>query len=208
MFSISPIQSIIPCSIANEQMNVQPVENAVKIHDVLQEANNTFFFPNSMQLDLLKNQSQVIPILAQWLYEEWHSYDITLTKEKLVDSLNKRQNDDKIPITFVVLKNAAPIGMIALKEQSDPEFSDFPKESLWMGSFHVAPEERSKGLGQELLKVAETVAIHLGYKEIFFYTSNPKNVPWYLKRGASLIEEERSFRNHKIAIMKILLAKK
>ena len=170
------------------------------IHQILQEENVAFFFPRSLRLDVLKNCPQTIPTLAQWLYEEWHSFDASLTKEKLIQSLSKRLNDDKIPLTFVALKDTAPIGVISLKEQSDPEFSDFPKGSLWMGGFQVIPEERNQGLGQELLKFAATVAKLLGYEEMYFYTSKPMNVKWYLKRGARIIVE-RSFRNHMITIM-------
>jgi predicted N-acetyltransferase YhbS len=198
--SIQPILS--DSSMQWKQTDSRCEESAAKIHRALQEANHSFFFPRSLQLDLLKNRPETVPTLAQWLYEEWHSYDTSLSVEKLIDSLNKRQNDNQIPIAFVVVKNAAPVGLIALKEQSDPEFSDFPQNILWMGSFHIAPEERNKGLGKGLLKFATDVAAHLGYKEIFFYTSNPLNVTWYFKNGASLIEE-RSFRDHKVTIMKM-----
>jgi len=196
----------IECNIQWEQTNPRFEENAAKISRLLKQANDSFFSSYARELDLLKNQPQTIPILAQWLYDEWHAYDVSLTKQKLIDSLNKRQNSDKIPITFIILKNSEPVGMITLKEQSDPEFSDFPRGALWMGSLYVVPEDRNKGFGKELLKFATVVAACLGHKEVFFYTSNSTNVPWYLKRGASIIEE-RSFRNHTVTIMKLLTKK-
>ena len=169
------------------------------IYQILEEANNGLFFPIPMQVNVLKNCPQTIPTLAQWMYEEWHSYDVSLTKEKLIHAFNHRLNDDRIPLTFVVLKKTLPIGMISLKGR-DHEFSDFPENSLWMGSLQVIPEERNKGIGQALLKFAATVAKRLGYEDIYFYCSNPAHVKWYGKRGAGVIEE-RSFRNHMITIM-------
>ena len=174
--------------------------NALMIHQAVRKMNKDFFSPNSMQLDLLRKQMQVIPVLVQWLYEEWHLYDVTLTKEKLIDSLNTCLNDDRVPITFVVLKDTTPIGMISLKRQLGSEFSDFSQDNLWMGSLQVVPEERNKGIGQELFKFAAIVTGRMGHKEMYFYTSNPNRVEWYIKRGAHVIEK-RSFRNHTITIM-------
>lgn len=180
------------------------MENDLMIQQILQKKNQEFFFSHSLRLDLLKNCPQVIPILAQWLYEEWHCYDIFLTKEKLIHSFITRLNNDRIPITFVALKNDKPVGTISLKKNIDPEFSDFPKNSVWMGSLQVVLEERNQGFGQELLKFATTIAKYLGYEKLYFYTSNHMNVKWYLKKGAQIIEE-RPFRNHMITILHISL---
>jgi GNAT superfamily N-acetyltransferase len=174
------------------------------MYQIIDKANQSFFSPRSIRLDLLKNCPQVIPILAQWLYDEWHSYDATLTKEKLIKAFNERLNSDKIPITFVALRGNQPIGVISLKEETNPIFADFPQGALWMGSLHVLPEERKKGVGQELLKFATTVAKHLGNEKLYFYTSNPLNVKWYVQRGAQIIGE-RQFRDHLITVMFISL---
>lgn len=183
---------------------IKKIESVEMIHQALQKANDDFFFSHSIRVDILKNCTQTIPVLAQMLYEEWHTYDASLTTEKLVHSFNMCLNDDKIPITFVAFKNNKPIGTISLETESDPAFSDFPENSVWMGSLQVIPEERKQGLGQELLKLAAVVARCLGYEEMYFYTSNPANVKWYAKRGAYTIEE-RPFRNHMITIMHLPL---
>jgi GNAT superfamily N-acetyltransferase len=174
------------------------------IHQMLQEVNKAFFIPRSMKLDLLKNCPETIPTIVQWLYDEWSHYDASLTKEKLVHSFNQRLNTDKIPITFVALREGIPIGTISLRERSDPELSDFDEDSIWIGSLQILPEERHHGLGQELLQFAATVAKNLGHRELYFYTSNPLNVEWYVERGANIIEK-RPFRKHTITIMRLPL---
>jgi hypothetical protein len=138
------------------------------IQQTLHEKNKNFFFPRSMQVDLLKNCPQTIPILAQWLYEDWNAYDASLTKEKLIDAFQMRLNNDRIPLTFVVLKNDLPIGAISLKYETSPELSDFPKNSIWMGSLHVVASERNQGLGLELLKLTQIVTSRFGYKNLYF----------------------------------------
>lgn len=182
------------------------IKNASMIQQALQRENEYFFFPLSMQLDLLKNCPHVIPILAQWLYEEWNPYDASLTKEKLIHSFQMRLNHDAIPISFVVLKGGLAVGTISLKKQTAPEFIDFPN-SIWMGGLQVIPEERNLGIGQELLKFSQTIASIFGYDKLHFYTSNSANVDWYLRNGARVIDE-RLFRHHKIIIMETSLKKK
>jgi predicted N-acetyltransferase YhbS len=191
---------------AVENLNVKNTirANASMIQEILQEENRDFFFPRSLRLDLLKNCPQQIPILAQWVYEEWHPYDVSLTKEILIQSFVTRLNENKIPISFVVLKNDIPIGIISLKKETAPEFSDFPENSIWMGSLIVAPEERNQGVDQELLKFGQTIARQFGYEKLYLYISNPAYVNWYLNRGADVIDE-RPFRNHRITIMEIPL---
>ncbi len=187
--------------IEQEEFRGEFVGDDLLIWQKLEQEDKDFFSSRSMRIDLLKNCPQVIPVLVQWVYEEWHSYDSSLTKEKLTQSFHKRLNDDKIPLTFIVLKEDKPIGMISLKERPH-DFLDFPEDSLWMGSLHVNLEERNQGLGRELLRFASTVAGSFGYEKMHFYTSNFDNVRWYLNNGAYIVQK-RFFRGHPITIMKI-----
>jgi GNAT superfamily N-acetyltransferase len=174
------------------------------IEGVLREANASFFSSRGMKLDFLKNWPQAIPTIAQWVYDEWSPYDPSLTKERLIHSFSARLNDDRLPITFIALKETVPIGIISVKGRADPEFSDFPQDSLWAGSLQVVHEERCRGIGEELGKFAIALAKRLNYAEIYFYTSNPLNVKWYTKRGAEIIGM-RPFHNHTITILRMSL---
>lgn len=175
------------------------------LHSTLQEVNRNVFSSYHIQLSYLKDCPQAIPTLADWLYETWHPYDASLTKEKLIASFKTRLNTDKVPITFVALKDSHPVGVISLKKQTSPELSDFPDTTLWIGGLQVAPEERNQGIGHELLKFAKSVAKYFGYEKLHFYTSDPNKVNWYIKNGAQILEK-RPFRNHTITIMYLELS--
>ncbi len=166
-------------------------------------ANQDYFSARRMQIDTLKNHPEQIPILAKWLYDEWHPYDADLTEEKLIASFSSRLHNDQIPMTFVVLKNNRLVGSISLKTRPRPDFSDLPEDSLWLGSLQVIPEERNQGLGQKLVEFSLSVAKQFGYDKVYLYTSNPHNVPWYVKRGAKILEE-RPFHGHQITLMSIM----
>jgi hypothetical protein len=188
----------------NVNYSNKSIENALMIKQTIQKENENFFFPYSLRLELLKNCPNLIPILAQWVYEEWHTYDTDLTQEKLIESFKARLNENKIPITFVVLKNDMPVGLISLKNQIEPEFSAFPQDSIWMGSLIVTPEGKKQGVDQRLFKLVQTISKQFGYDKLYLYISNPAYVSWYLNQGACVIDK-RPFRNHKITVMEIYL---
>jgi hypothetical protein len=165
----------------------------MKIDQTLKEANT-----DSIRFELLKNCPETIPTLAQWVYDEWHSYDSTLTKEKLIHSFKGRLNSDKIPLAFVALKNDKPIGVFSLKHNNASELDDLPADYLWLGSLQTVP--KAKELDEKLLAIALAVAKLLGFKKLHLYLSNPSYVPWYVERGAK-ITEKRPFRNHEITIL-------
>lgn len=93
-----------------------------------------------------------------------------------------------------------------MKDQAEPELADFPKDLPWLGSLQVAKEEQNRGIGSALFQTAVTIAARIGYDKMLFYTSNPRNVAWYVKRGASVIET-RPFRGNSITVMHCLLNK-
>lgn len=183
---------VLVCSLVMVQ-----AEEIHPMKEVLNEANKSLAY----QLMFLKDCPEAIPTIAQWVYDEWSSFDKSLTKDRLVKSLEGRLNDDKIPFTLVAFKEKRPVGVITLKEERNPEFADFPKELLWMGTLYVVPDERKNGLGQALLEWSSLMAMKMGYEWLYLYISNPEHVPWYTLRGAEVIQE-RPFRDHKIAIMR------
>lgn len=175
------------------------MKNKIMIEEVMQESNETFFSLLGMEVILMKDAQEHIPLLAQWIYDEFRGYDLTLTKEKMIDAFSNRLRDNGLPLTLVVIKESKPIAMISLKEKGEPEFSELAEGNPWIGSLFVVPEERNKGIGQELLNMVITIGDHMGYQRAFVYTSKPEKNSWYLKNGAQQIES-RPFRGHKITI--------
>jgi len=178
--------------------------NALLIQQALDEANQTVFSARSLRLELLKNCPETIPVLAEWIYEDWHTYDASLTKERLTKGFKGRLNNNQLPLTFVALKSSKPVAVTSLKSEEAPELSDLQDGSCWQGSLHVIPKERNQGLGVEMIKFQATVAKRLGYETIRLYISNPEKARWYSEQGAEMIEI-RPFRGHSITIMQFVL---
>lgn len=171
------------------------------LQETLQEMNQTTFSPKGIQVKLLTDCPGVIPVLAEWIYNDWHSYSASLTKEIMVESYTSHLNDNKLPFTIVAFREATPIGVVSLENKSEPELEDLEDGDPWGGTLHVEPAERKKGLGKDLATAIVNIAQKAGFKKISFYTSNPVNVNWYVGRGAEVIGS-RPFNNHTITIMR------
>lgn len=183
---------------------IEPSLQKSAVQKGTQEVNEMFFSRRGLHLELLKNCPSAIPLLADWEYEDWHGYDSSLTKERLIDEFHHSLNDGELPLVFVILKGSMPVGVISLNDEPEPEMSDLADGNPWGGSFHIVPDERNQGLGEAMAKTLILIAKELGYEKIHFYTSNSQMVPWYTKRGAKIIDT-RPYRGHMITTMEYVL---
>ncbi|MDP1608764.1 MAG: GNAT family N-acetyltransferase [Chlamydiales bacterium] len=167
----------------------------------LTELNKELFSPLNLRIDFLKCYPEWVPLIAEWEYANWHCYDDSLTKEKLINGFAERLHDDKLPLTLLLFKAVQPIGLISLEDQTEPELADLEDGNPWGGSFHIIPEERGKKLAETAAKALTILAKRLGHQKIWFYTSNPRNVKWYTRQGAHTVTT-RPFRGHEITVMK------
>ena len=189
--------------VQGDVLEIFKTTESVIIHEVLEEANKNIFLPELVRFELLNENPSLIPTLAQWQYNDWHSYDVSLTLGKLINGF-ETQSINGPSFTIVALKEGKSIGSISLDQEGEVEFADLWGKGPWLGSFHVIPEERNNGIGHELGEIALTIAMRLGYTQVNFFTSNFSNVEKYLRKGAQIVEI-RSFRGHMITIMKIAL---
>ena len=174
------------------------------IYKALAEANQVpFFIQKSITIKLLKDCKETIPQLAEWMYDQWKSYDASLTLEKMIESFKERLNNDRIPFVVVAFINHQPIGMIGLKEKGAKELTNVcPSNTPWIGALFVTKNQRRKGIAGHLLKFIISLAKKLGHQEVFVYTSDDSNVKWYTDRGTTIVKDHYPFRKHKITLMK------
>lgn len=170
-------------------------ENAL-VRQVLQEVNET----QPVQIELLKSCPEVIPVLADWAYEDWSRFDASLTKERLIQNYSRRLSEE-IPLTLVALKEGMPVGLVTLKAHEALEFADLENGNPWIGSLHIRSDERGQGIGELLAKSIALIAKRMGYQEIRFYLSEKQGVDWCIQRGAEIFDT-RPFRGHTVDVLR------
>ena len=63
----------------------------------------------------LADQPALLPILADWFYDEWGHHDPQSSPETMRNVLAGYLNTDRIPLTIVQLRNSMPIASATLK---------------------------------------------------------------------------------------------
>jgi GNAT superfamily N-acetyltransferase len=130
----------------------------------------------------LADRPEAIPILAQWFFLEWHSFDGRTVRE-IEDQLSQNLNRASIPITFVAVRNSELIGTVSL------DLSDLPvcdHLSPWLASLYVVPECRRAGVGSALVEHLIDFAFSQRLPNLYVWT--PGSTRLYEKLGWRLLQ--------------------
>ena len=133
----------------------------------------------------LVDYSQAVPILAQWLFQEWGHRSVDGTAEGFAEALRRRMNRDSLPLALVAIKENQPVGTASLKIA---EMEIRPQYEHWLGTVLVHEDYRGRGIGSLLIRAAEKEASRLGVKDLYLYTRNPRNEALYTRLGWRSIE--------------------
>ena len=119
---------------------------------------------NPLQIELLADHPEAIPILKKWFEREWAQYygpdGPGNTNKDLQDSCSR----DELPIALVAISNGEVCGTAALKAES---VSTHKHLTPWLAALFVAPEFRRRGIGEQLIAEIENKAEQLGFKYIY-----------------------------------------
>jgi GNAT superfamily N-acetyltransferase len=138
--------------------------------------------PCGVMISPLADVPDAIPLLARWLYDEWHGFDGRST-ERIEAQLSENLNRDDVPITFVAQSDAQLLGTISLDVSDLPPFDSL---SPWVASFYVLPAARGAGIGRALLRHAQQFAASRGFSPLYLWT--PGSTRLYERCGWAVFE--------------------
>jgi len=119
-----------------------------------------------MEIKLLADHPESIPMLADFYVSEWEPYYAVKGPGDARADLESRCNRIEIPIGFVATENRAVIGTAAL--DLDPATGLAPS----VVGLLVAPSQRGRGIATALLESAESLAKRLGYRRLHISTTH------------------------------------
>jgi len=117
-----------------------------------------------LEIVLLADHPDALPILKQWFEDEWESYYGSNGPGNTETDLRAYSSRSGLPIAVVAYLDGELRGMIALKEQSITTHAHLMP---WVAAGLVAPEHRGKGIGTQLLGAIEDVAKGFGHEYIY-----------------------------------------
>ncbi|MBN2038442.1 MAG: GNAT family N-acetyltransferase [Spirochaetes bacterium] len=147
----------------------------------------------------LKEFPHYASILAFWAYREWYrnrSIDFNI----IVRAYQDRINTDRLPVSWIALKNSMPVGMVSLKENDLWSRNDL---NPWLTSLFILPEYRKSGIGKRLIKTVIDAAASLNYENLYLFTAgnNIKLNDYYLKIGWYYLENAYGNDNDTVKIL-------
>jgi GNAT superfamily N-acetyltransferase len=132
----------------------------------------------------LAEHPDVIPTLADWVYDQWgHWMSSETTPEMLAAKFEKRAVPGRIPGTLVAMEDGEPLGTASLVAHDLPERVDL---SPWLAAVYVAPEFRGQGIGSALVRAVMDAALALGVEVLYLFT--PDKARFYGRLGWQVLE--------------------
>lgn len=139
------------------------------------------------------------PLLAKWRFQQWGHYNLELTQTYAIESMRHHLNHFQLPLSLIAFHPSHRIaGMVSLRQHDLKGHED---KTPWLASLFVTPEYQKQGLGELLVKSAESKAKDLGYNELYLYSFNPLLEKWYKKLGYHKTQEDIIY-NHNIYVMR------
>lgn len=118
-----------------------------------------------MNIELLADHSESIPMLADWYISEWEPYYGVNGPGNAQADLESRRNRDEIPIGFVAAEAGEIYGTAAL------DLDDATGLTPSVVGLLVMPSQRGRGIATALLESSEFFAKRLGYSRLYVSTA-------------------------------------
>ena len=155
-----------------------------------------------VNIKYLAERPDAVPILAQWLFDEWGYRSPDGTVKGMMDNLNQRLNRDRLPMALVALRHGEPVGTASLRVR---EVEIRPEYEHWLGTVYVHELYRGKGVGSLLIESAAEEAGRLGIDELYLYTRRTRTEGLYARLGWVSVERP-SYRGRPAVTMKKVVA--
>ncbi len=134
----------------------------------------------SFSIVKLSEKPKFADVCAAWSFGEWGSQIADRTLEQnLVRYRGTASQTDKLPLTWVIIVNDRPAGMISLKDNDHPDHNDL---SPWLASLYIHPEYRGRGFAAKLIEHVENFAkTELKIQHLYLFTHTANEL--YKKQG-------------------------
>ena len=151
----------------------------------------------NIRIEYLKDDNNVIPLLAQWHYDEFGRLSPGDSVEERLAKLKAQAGSRQIPLTLVAFSGETLLGSACLVAHDMDTRMDL---SPWLATLFVAPEHQNQGVGSALVERAVEEAQKLGVKTLYLFTWDREKL--YARLGWSVIERS-VYHGRQVTVMSI-----
>ena len=152
-----------------------------------------------LQVALLADHPEAIPILARWFQEESPDYFTGWTPESMAEHFQPWLHRDRLPLGLVAFEQGELVGCIVLREKA---LEREPAHSPGLGGLHVAESHRGRGIGTALTKAGMEAARALGYAAVYTGTDTAGGI---LERLGWEALESVVYHGHQVVLYRYVL---
>ena len=158
-----------------------------------------------MDVEYLADHREVVPILADWIYDEWSYLYPEMTRQDIISFLQEKVNKEKLPLALVAFEAGEPVGTVSLKMFDMETRRDLP---YWLTSLYVVKPWRRRGIGSSLLKTAEEEAARLEVGKLFLFTTDCALPRLFYSKFGWSVKETTTYHSCPVIIMEKDLCRK
>jgi len=122
-----------------------------------------------IRIEPLADHLDLVDTVVGWHWREWSHGDADASLDDWRARLVERSNRDRVPFTLIAFADAEPVGCVSVCD--DDLDARFAGHGPWLSGMLVVGVARNRGVGRELLRVAELLARKFGASELWLYTS-------------------------------------
>lgn len=137
-----------------------------------------------VDLGLLADHDDIVPVLAHWFLQEWGWITPDFNLQYFEEDLRRRLNRDRLPLTVVAFCNDLPIATTSLVLNELPTHLHYLH---WLAGVYTLPGYRGRGIGSQLIEFAVGQARQLKVRELYLYTRGSESL--YSSLGWVIIEK-------------------
>jgi len=153
-----------------------------------------------IRIDLLKNHSQSIPMLANIWREVLGKIWMPEIGIEEIESLYYEELQHDMPLTYIALCDEVPVGSCTLELTGGIR----PDLGPWIGDLVVDRKYQQRGIGKILLDEAIEKAKQLNFKRLYLFTFDTSIPSYYEKLGWKKIGTDE-FKSHPVTLMEVTL---
>ncbi len=122
-----------------------------------------------MELQLLAENEQALPIVAEWYFMEWGYLKECNSLVRVKESLSDYLNTDKIPLLVLAAEAGEILGAAQLKYR---EMTIYPDKEHWLGGVYVAKSHRGESIAEAIIARIISLAEQLGVSKLYLQTEH------------------------------------
>jgi N-acetylglutamate synthase-like GNAT family acetyltransferase len=154
----------------------------------------------NLQIGLLADHPEHLTTIAGWIYEQWlrgrPGMSLAVAEAKFRGHLQR----DAIPTTLIALAEEIPIATASIYVDDLAERRDL---GPWLAAVYVAPPWRRRGVGAQIVRATEGVALRLAIPQLFLFT--PDQEHFYAQLGWATIGHAHDHGERVVVMRKMIM---